>query len=467
MDQKKVLPNILEAIGQTPMVRLNKISKLHGIKCELLVKCEFMNPAGSMKDRIAYRMIKDAEEKGILKPGDTIIEPTSGNTGIGLAMVAAVKGYKCVTVMPQWMSNEKQYTIQALGAEVVRTPVAGAWDNPEGPFVVSAKLHKETPNSVILNQYTNSSNALAYYDGTATEILEQTEGKIDYFVAGSGTGGTLTGIARKFRELSPRTKIIAVDPEGSTVADPPELNESSVTSWEIEGIGHVYVPTNMDKSVVDMWIKSNDRESFLVARSLIRDEGLLVGGSCGAVVSAALKLAKDLPADKRVVILLPDGIRNYMTKFVSDYWMESRGYLSPPEPIESNRLWWNLPLSSIQLNNSSTLPENSTCEEVMNIFQGKKLHQVSIINTKNEVVGVVTSNEILSNLISGKINKTEPVDKIICRQFRKENLETPLGKISRILEHENYAVVLDKSKKDIFVGIITQIDLLNFINNST
>lgn len=466
VDRKKILPNILEAIGETPMVRLNKIPKQHGIKCEILAKCEFMNPAGSMKDRVAYRMVQDAEEKGLLKPGDTIIEPTSGNTGIGLAMVTAVKGYNCVTVMPQWMSNEKQYTMQALGAKVVRTPVSGLPDNPEGPFMVSAKLLQQTPNSVVLNQYSNPSNSLAHYDTTAEEIFEQTGGKIDYFIAGSGTGGTLTGIARKLRELSPQTKIIAVDPLGSQMANPPELNKTPVTFWETEGIGHVYLPSNMDRDVVDQWVKSNDRDSFLAARSLIQDEGLLVGGSCGAVLCAALQIAKDLTEDKRVVILLHDGIRNYLTKFVSDYWMESRGYLDPPEPIESNRWWWDLLVSDLHLNKPFVIPTGTTCEDTLKIFQEKKYHQLPIVKANNEILGFITQNLILSNLISGKVQKADVAEKIMEKEFRKVNLKTSLGKLSRFLEHEHYAVVLDDDKNDELVGIVTQIDLLHFINSS-
>ncbi|XP_033229197.1 cystathionine beta-synthase-like [Belonocnema kinseyi] len=466
MDQNKILPNILEAIGQTPMVRLNKIPKLHGVKCELLVKCEFMNPGGSLKDRIAYRMIEEAEEKGLLKPGATIIEPTSGNTGIGLALAAAVKGYKCIIFMTERMSIEKQCLIQALGSEVVRIPNTALWDGPDGIFSASQKLREKIPNSVILDQFTNCANALAPYEQTAKEIWEQTEGKIDYFVAGSGTGGTLTGIGRRLRELSPNTKIIAVDPEGSIVAEPPELNETTVTRWQMEGIGYVFTPTSLDKNVINKWIKSNDCDSFRTARNLIQDEGLLVGGSSGAVVSAALKLAKDLPADKRVVILLPDGIRNYMTKFVSDYWMEMNGFLSPPEPIESNEWWWNLPVSSILIKYPTTLSKKSTCKEAMHMLKEKHFRQLPITNVKDEVVGMVTLNEILSDLISGKLQTSDCVEKIMKEEFRKIDLRTPLGLISRILEKENYAVVLDEEKENRFVGILTQIDLIDFIDNS-
>lgn len=463
-DRKTTLPNILDAVGQTPMVRLNKIPKEHGIKCEMLVKCEYMNPGGSVKDRIAVRMIQDAEEKGLLKPGCTIIEPTSGNTGIGLAMAAAAKGYKCIIVMPQKMSNEKLYTLQALGAQVIRTPTEAAWNSPEGHIAVSQKLQKSIPDSVILDQYTNAGNPLAHYDNTAMEIFEQAGGKIDYLVAGAGTGGTISGIGRKFREISPSTKIVAVDPEGSILADPPELNKTPVTFYEVEGIGYDFVPTVLDNKVIDMWIKSNDCESFIAARSLIKDEGLLVGGSSGANLSSALKLAKSLPEDKRVVVLLPDGIRNYMTKFISDYWMESRGFLNPPEPIEGNKWWWNLPVSSIHFSKPTSLSKESTCEDAINLLQEGKFHQLPIVDQKNEILGFVSLNGILSSLISGKAVKTDSAEKIMSNQYRKVVLSTSLGRLSRMLEQEHFAVILDEHNDGAFVGIASQIDLLEFIN---
>ncbi|XP_076246612.1 cystathionine beta-synthase isoform X3 [Calliopsis andreniformis] len=324
-DRSKIMPDILTAIGQTPLIKLNNIPKMYDIKCEMYVKCEFLNPGGSVKDRIAYRMIQDAEEKGLLKPGYTIIEPTSGNTGIGLAMAAAVKGYKCIIVMPEKMSNEKVHTLQALGAKIVRTPTEASWDSPEAHINVAHKLKEETPNSIVLDQYTNAGNPLAHYDQTALEIWKQCDGKLDYLVAGAGTGGTITGIGRKLKELSPDTKIIGVDPKGSILAESPELQD--VGFYEVEGIGYDFIPTVLDRNVIDRWIKTEDCESLNAARMLIREEGLLCGGSSGAALVAALAVAKDVPQGKRVVVILPDGIRNYMTKFVSDHWMEARGFL--------------------------------------------------------------------------------------------------------------------------------------------
>ncbi|XP_012280363.1 cystathionine beta-synthase isoform X2 [Orussus abietinus] len=449
------------------MVRLDKIRKLYGIKCELLAKCEFINPGGSVKDRIGVRMMQDAEEKGILKPGCTIIEPTSGNTGIGLAMACAVKGYRCIIVMPEKMSNEKVYTLRALGAEIVRTPTEAAWDSPEGHISVSQKLKSEIPNSVILDQYTNAGNPLAHYDDTAMEIWEQSEGRIDYLVIGAGTGGTISGVGRKFREISPTTKIVAVDPEGSTLAEPAELNKTAVTFYEVEGIGYDFVPTVLDRDVIDAWIKVNDCESLNAARTLIREEGLLCGGSSGAALSATIKVAKDLPAEARVVTLLPDGIRNYMTKFVSDHWMEARGFLEPPPPIQANKWWWDKPVSSLNLKNAAVLVKGATCQQAIQILQKEGVAEIPVTDEEGNVKGVITLCALVTNLNSGKVKQTDCAENILVKQFRKVALSTTLGRLSRIFEKDSYAVVLDEKHDGSVIGIVTRIDLLSFISSFT
>ncbi|XP_065206016.1 cystathionine beta-synthase-like protein [Planococcus citri] len=322
----KILPNMLHAIGNTPMVRLNKIPLEENVKCEMVVKCEFMNPGGSVKDRIGHRMVEEAEKSNILKPGMTIIEPSSGNTGIGLAVAAAIKGYRCIVVMPLKMSDEKVNTLKALGAEIIRTPTEAAFDSPEGLLMVAHKLSKEIPNSVVLDQYRNAGNPLAHYDTTGAEIIDQTDGKIDMLVLGVGTGGTMTGIARKIKQHNPQCVIVGVDPYGSILALPEELNQTDVTTYQVEGIGYDFIPTVLDRSVVDEWIKIGDKESFAMARRLIREEAILCGGSSGGVVHAACQAAKDLSEDKRCVVILADGIRNYMTKFVSPKWMSEKGF---------------------------------------------------------------------------------------------------------------------------------------------
>ena len=319
--ENNIKDSILDCIGNTPLVRINNITKKDNIKCEILVKCEYFNAGGSIKDRIAKKMFEQAEKDGRIKPGDTIIEPTSGNTGIGLALYGAIKGYKVIITLPEKMSQEKINTLKALGAEVIRTPTEESWDSPKSHIGVAKKLNKEIPNSHILDQYKNINNPSAHYENTAEEIWKQSNGKIDYLIAGAGTGGTITGISKKLKEKNPNIITIGVDPYGSILAEPKEINDSNIKSYQVEGIGYDFIPKVLERKFVDKWIKTDDKESFLTARRLIKEEGLLCGGSSGSAFNAALKIAKDLPKDKTVVVILPDSIKNYMSKFLSDDWM--------------------------------------------------------------------------------------------------------------------------------------------------
>lgn len=324
--RESILPNILHAIGDTPMVRLNKIGKEYPV--EILAKCEFLNPGGSVKDRIGYRMVEMAERSGRIKPGDTLIEPTSGNTGIGLALAAAVKGYKLIITMPMKMSMEKQVVLEALGATIVRTPTEAAHDDPESLFGVAHKLNKEIPNSHILDQYTNEDNILAHYEGTGQEIVNQTGGKLDYMVMSVGTGGTITGVARKLREEIPGVKIIGVDPVGSILGGGTE-----VKTYKVEGIGYDFFPDVLDNSLIDEYVKTEDGPSFDLALRLIREEGMLVGGSSGATLYGALEIAKRCKGGERIGVILADGVRNYMSKFLSPAWMEEQGFARKPTTV--------------------------------------------------------------------------------------------------------------------------------------
>jgi cystathionine beta-synthase len=307
-------------------VKINKISRSYDIKCQFLAKCEFFNAGGSVKDRIGKRMIEDAEKTGRIKPGDTLIEPTSGNTGIGLALAAAIKGYRMIITLPQKMSQEKVDVLKALGAEIIRTPTEAAWDSPESHIGVAKRLNKEIPNSHILDQYSNPANPLAHYDGTAEEILYQCNSELDMIVLTAGTGGTITGIARKLKEKLPNIMVVGVDPVGSILAEPPELN-GPIASYKVEGIGYDFIPTVLDRQVVDKWYKTSDKESFLMARRLIKEEGLLCGGSSGSVMVAAVQAAKELKENQRCLVILPDSVRNYMTKFLNDNWMKENKFL--------------------------------------------------------------------------------------------------------------------------------------------
>lgn len=473
--KEKILPDILHHIGNTPLVKLNYIGKKYGLKCDLLAKCEFFNAGGSVKDRIGRRMVEEAERDGRIKPGYTLIEPTSGNTGIGIALAAAVKGYKCIIVMPEKMSSEKVDVLRALGAEIVRTPTSARFDAPESHIGVAQQLHREIKNSVILDQYCNSGNPLAHYDETAEEILDACNGKLDMIVAGAGTGGTLSGLARKMKEKLPHIKIVGVDPLGSTLALPEKLNETNVSYYEVEGIGYDFVPTVLDRSVVDQWIKSEDKASFLVSRDLIRHEGLLCGGSCGSAVSAALEAAKDLKEGQRCVVILADGVRNYMTKFLSEDWMAERDFieLKPDDPKKT--WWWKETVGRLQLNTPLTVLPTVSCQEAIEIMSRETYDQLPVVNEGGFVLGMITLGNLMSRIVAGKVTPEAPLSECIYGKFKKVSIGTSLGSLSRILDHEYYALVVhsqhlysgrdDSSTKEIIFGIVTRMDLLRFITN--
>lgn len=327
LKKARIMDSILDNIGDTPLVRVGRLAANEGIECDLCAKCEFFNAGGSVKDRIGRQMVLDAEKSGRIKKGDTLIEPTSGNTGIGLALAAAVRGYKCIITMPEKMSKEKSDVLHALGAQIVRTPNEYGFDHPESHIGIAKKLEKELPNAHILDQYANLSNPNAHYYGTAEEIWSQCEGKIDMIVMSVGTGGTISGTARRLKELNPNLIVVGVDPKGSILAQPASLNEDGLgVGYKVEGIGYDFIPDVLDRSLVDQWIKTEDKESYVMARRLIAEEGLLCGGSSGATMTAAVKVAKTLGKDKRCVVLLADSIRNYMTKHLSDEWMEENNF---------------------------------------------------------------------------------------------------------------------------------------------
>lgn len=311
--------NILEAIGRTPLVKINRVTK--EFPCNVFAKCEFLNPGGSVKDRIGYNMVVEAEKSGKIKRGDTLIEPTSGNTGIGIALAGAVFGYRVIITLPEKMSREKQVILAALGAEIIRTPTEAPSHSPESHIGVALRLQKEIPNAHILDQYANPANPSAHYNGTAQEILDDLNGQVDMLVVSAGTGGTITGVAKKLKEKNPKCIVVGVDPVGSILGGGEEVG-----SYLVEGIGYDFVPDVLDRSLVDVWVKTEDRESFRMARRLIKEEGFLCGGSSGATMLGVMQEARKLKEDQNCVVILSDGVRNYMTKFVDDQWMEKNNF---------------------------------------------------------------------------------------------------------------------------------------------
>src|ERR687897_72079 len=325
--------NVLGIVGNTPLVRLRKIERDEGIAATVLAKLEYMNPASSVKCRPAVKMLEVAEKKGLLKPGGTVVEPTSGNTGAGLALAAAVKGYRCICVMPEKASKEKQDLLKALGAEVVVTPSRPP-DDPESYYAVAERLAREIPGGFKPGQYENPANPLAHYETTGPELWRQTEGRITHFVAGMGTCGTITGTGRYLKERNPEVKVVGADPEGSIFSDP-----KNVHNYAVEGVGEDFYPGNYDPEVVDEVIQVDDRESFLMTRQLMREEGLFVGGSCGMAVVAAVRAARALPEDAVMVVLLPDTGRNYVSKVFDDEWVLENSEATPEDLSGSYRVF--------------------------------------------------------------------------------------------------------------------------------
>ena len=496
----RICDSVLDAIGETPLVRLNQVAS--HLDCQVLAKCEFFNAGSSVKDRIGKRMVQDAEDAGLITPGETtLIEPTSGNTGIGLALASACKGYKCIITMPEKMSKEKVDVLKALGAEIIRTPTEAAWDAPDSHISVAQRLQKELPNSFILNQYNNPSNPMAHYDGTAEELWRQSGGKIDMLVAGAGTGGTITGIAKRLKELNPEIIIVGVDPKGSILAEPEVLNEENrLQSYQVEGIGYDFIPQVLDRSLVDEWYKSDDKESLVMMRRLIRQEGLLCGGSSGAAVSAALKAAASLKKDQTCVVILPDSVRNYMTKALSDEWMVQHGFVDDLviRPTEYQTWWSHLRVCDLPLSTPLTITSDVTCKDAITLLKKEGFDMVPVVEDNN-VIGVVTEGNIHSRVLSGRAQPDATVADagVIYKTFRKFTLNAPLADLARALDSEPYALVVTEQRcfggskgkgskeeeggtapsvptspspsrvttRTVVSGIITRIDLLDFVSS--
>ncbi|KAI8614540.1 cystathionine beta-synthase [Chytriomyces sp. MP71] len=472
-DRARILDSILDHIGGTPAVRLNRIPQSEGLECEIVAKCEFFNAGGSVKDRIGKRMILEAEKAGIIKPGDTIIEPTSGNTGIGLALTAAVKGYKAVITLPEKMSQEKVDVLKALGADIIRTPTEAAWDSPESHIGVAKRLNAEIKRSWIPDQYSNINNPMAHYEGTAEEILAQCGGKIDMFVASTGTGGTIAGVAKRLKEHNPNIIIVGVDPNGSILALPESLNSEGIHSYKVEGIGYDFIPDVLDRSHIDTWVKTDDKESFIMARRLMREEGLLCGGSCGATVVGALKAAKVLRKGQRCVVLLADSIRNYMTKHLNDGWMAANGFsddVTRKVEAEKKLQWHGATVAHLKLPAAVTVPETTSCADAIKVMQERGFDQLPVTKKgSSKLIGMVTLGDALAKIASKRASLQSEVGVSMIhfpksKKFDEVNVNTPLESLDTFFNTNYAAIVTETVNGERLVRhIVTKVDLLAFL----
>ncbi|CCG22504.1 Cys4 cystathionine beta-synthase [Candida orthopsilosis Co 90-125] len=481
--------DILELIGNTPLVKLNRIPQSLGIKAKVYAKVELFNAGGSIKDRIAKNMVLEAEKQGRIKPGYTLIEPTSGNTGIGLALVGAVRGYRTIITLPEKMSNEKVSVLKALGAEIIRTPTEAAFDDPESHIGVARRLEKEIPNSVILDQYSNEANPDAHYYGTGYEIWEQTEGNVTHLVAGAGTGGTITGMSKYLKEKNPQVKVTGADPKGSILAEPTSLNDST-EGYLVEGIGYDFIPDVLNRKYVDNWIKTDDAESFKLARRIIREEGILVGGSSGSALQAALLVAKDLTEDDVVVVVFPDSIRSYLTKFADDEWLKSNGFTAEEDEAanKTDEFLNNKTIKDLVAGKPPvvTVTLADTVAKTFDLLQSNGFDQLPVLNKSGQLVGLITLSKILKSLSTKKIQLTNSISSIIIdfrkladfeksksvnkeSGFTKRNydiitLDTKLSVLNKFFETNSNAIITDDDLKP--VQIVTKVDLLSYLTKN-
>jgi cystathionine beta-synthase len=452
----KFANTIIDLVGNTPLVRLNSVTD--GIAATVLAKVEYLNPGGSSKDRIATRIIDDAEAKGLLKPGGTIVEPTSGNTGIGLALVAQQRGYRCVFVLPDKVGEDKRNVLTAYGAEVIVTPTAVAPDSPESYYSVSDRLTREIPGAFKPDQYSNPNGPLSHYETTGPEIWRDTEGEITHFVAGVGTGGTISGVGKYLKEVSNgAVRIIGADPEGSV------FSGGTGRPYLVEGVGEDFWPTAYDPSVVDEIIASSDAESFEYTRRLAREEGLLVGGSSGLAVASALKAARSLTKDEVVVVLLPDGGRGYLGKIFSERWMRSYGFSSVSDERTVGDV---IRTKTGQLPDLVHVHPTDTVRDAIEIMTKYEVSQMPVLTAEppvvmGEVIGSIDERSLLESVFSGHAKMSDALRGFVADPLPLIGVHEPLSRARSALATSDALLVTEDGKP---AAVLTRHDLLTFLS---
>lgn len=454
----KYVDNVTELIGNTPLVKLNKVTE--GIACTVLAKVEYFNPGGSIKDRIASKMVDEAERLGLLKPGGTIVEPTSGNTGIGLALVAQQRGYRCIFVLPDKVAEDKRNTLVAYGAEIVVTPTAVAHEDPESYYSVSDRIARETPGAWKPDQYSNPNGPLSHYEATGPEIWNDTDGKVTHVVIGVGTGGTISGTGRYLKEVSKgKVAVIGCDPEGSVYSN------GTGRPYLVEGVGRGddFLPEAFDPTVVDEIRPVTDRDSFEMTRRLAREEGLLVGPSCGMAVVAALEVAKTLPPEAVVVVILPDGGRGYLAKVFNDKWMRSYGFMSAPDGETVEKI---IRAKSGDLPDLVHVHPYNTVKDALDIAKEFDVSQLPVLVAEppvriGEVTGSVSEADLINKVFTGEAKLSDQLSGLIGPKPGVIGIGDTIEHARKALESDESLLVLEDGKP---IGVITREDLLDYLS---
>jgi len=447
--------NVTDVIGNTPIIKLQKIGK--ELESDIYVKLEFMNPGGSIKDRIGSYIVEQAIKRGDLKPGGTIIEGTSGNTGVGLAIYSAIHGYKCIFVMADKQSKEKVDTLKAFGAKVIVCPTEVDPKDPRSYYSVSARLAEATPNSFYVNQYDNFDNRDTHYYQTGPEIYEQTKGEFDVFMTGVGTGGTISGIGRYLKEKMDHVQIVGVDVEGSVLANYKKTGRvENYHSYLMEGLGEDMIPKNIDWDIIDDFVTIGDKEGFLMTRRILQEEGIYAGGSSGGAVCAAIRYAQGLKEPKKILVILPDSANRYISKIFSDDWMASKGLLDYHHNIVIKDLLTKLDKRDKEF---VSITESCCVEEAINLMNDNDVSQIPVVS-KGEIIGVVTEKDLLNPLFEGGLALSDFVSVAYNQDFLIADEDQRLEEVYQSLVDKKIALV---KRGEEIINVLTHIDILNFI----